>query len=131
LFFFAFLLPVLGKTGGVASYNGNQSYFFFLTFYFVSSFSQMLFRGVYTFRPQVVSGNFDLILSKPLNPLFRVILGGMDPIDLVMIPPLLVILILAALNFNPSLGSIFSFLILLFNAFLVSFALHTLIVALA
>jgi len=42
--------------------------------------AQLLFRDVYRFRPKVVSGDFDLILVKPINPLFRVLLGGADPL---------------------------------------------------
>ena len=49
--------------------------------------SQFLFREVYRFRPLVVSGEFDLVLVKPVSSLFRSLAGGADVIDLITIPP--------------------------------------------
>lgn len=129
--FILFLFSILRKTGGVGSYSSDQIILFFVIFNFISSFSQMFFRGVYTFRQTIVSGDFDLILSKPLNSLFRSVLGGFDFIDLATFPPLLLILFYAVGKLNPSFLSLIIFVLLLFNSFLISFSLHSLIVSLS
>ena len=130
-FFVLFLIFIFRKTGGMASYSSAQVIFFFLVFNFISSLSQMLFRGIYTFRQQVVSGSFDLILSKPLSPLFRVIFGSFDFIDLATIPVFVFALYLGGRSFSPSFLNLAIFLALLINSLLVSFSFSVLIASLS
>jgi len=131
LFFILFLVFIFQKSGGLGSYSANQAIFFFIVFNFVSSLSQMFFRGIYTFRQQVVSGSFDLILSKPLSPLFRVIFGSFDFIDLVTIPPLIFALFYSGSFLAPSLLDIAVFAALLINSLIISFSLSVIIVSLS
>src|SRR3990167_1989967 len=88
VFFGGFIFFLLKGTNTLAGYNLNQALFFYLTFFLIDTISQFLFREVYRFRPYIVSGSFDLILLKPMSPLFRVLMGGADAIDLITIPPL-------------------------------------------
>jgi len=82
LLFIAFIYFLVLNTGSLAGYSAKQVVFFFLTFNLVDILGQFLYREVYRFRPLLVSGDFDLILVKPFRPLFRVLMGGSDPIDL-------------------------------------------------
>ena len=93
VFFLIFLLTLFTQTRFLASYSQTQMLFFFLTFNFVDTVTQLLFREVYRFRPMVVSGDFDLVLVKPISPLFRVLVGGADPLDLLMLIPYVVALV--------------------------------------
>lgn len=128
VFFLLFLFLLLGKTKTFAGYNFWQSVFFFLTFNLIDLTAQFFLREVYRFRSLVVSGNFDLVLIKPVNPLFRVLVGGADILDLFTIPPLLFFLIFAATKMGgiTFLGAVLYFFLYL-NAMLIAAALHTVV----
>ncbi len=122
--YFGFLYFLVKGTNGFLGYTQNQVLFVTATYTFVDTVAQFFFRSVYTFRPLVISGDFDLILVKPANALFRVLLGGPDPIDLITIPPLIFVLILIGSSLNPSLLQVLSYILLLLNAFLIATAFH-------
>jgi ABC-2 type transport system permease protein len=79
---------------------------------------------VYRFRPKLVSGELDLIMAKPTNVLFRVLLGGADVIDLVTIPPLIFAIVFVGRMLNPNLGQVVLYLLLTANGLLISTAFH-------
>ncbi len=83
--FFVFLVFIFGSTSHIGGYSRDQILFFYLTFNLIDTSAQLLYREVYRFRPLVISGNFDFILLKPVNPLTRVLLGGADLMDLIML----------------------------------------------
>lgn len=83
--FFFFLLILLKKTRVFAGYDMNQALIFFLTFNVIDSAIQLLFREVYRFRQLVISGELDTILVKPYNPFIRVLIGGIDFMDAVIL----------------------------------------------
>ena len=85
-FFILFLVYAVRGAGGLAGYSVNQTIFFFLTFNIIDVINQFLFREVYRFRNLVTSGDLDLIMVKPMKPLFRVLMGGTDVIDMITIP---------------------------------------------
>lgn len=89
--FLVFLNFLFSGAKDLAGYSKEQIIFFYLSFNLVDTLSQMLFREVYRFRPLVVSGSLDFVLLKPLNPLVRVLLGGGDVMDLMMLILLLVV----------------------------------------
>ena len=70
LFFISFLFFLLKGAENLAGYNSTQTIFFFLSFMVVDTTAQFFFREVYRFRSYVVTGDFDLILAKPMNALF-------------------------------------------------------------
>lgn len=130
-FFLVFLFFLIKGTNNLAGYNLNQTLFFFLTFNVVDVISQFLFREVYRFRPQIVSGDFDLVLAKPINALFRSLMGGADVIDLITIPPLIYAVIYVGQMLNPTLIHVLIYIVLLLNGLLIATAFHIVVLALA
>lgn len=131
IFYFLFIFFLLKGTGSLAGYSVNQVVFFFLIFNLVDVITQFLFRNVYSFRPMIIKGDFDLVLAKPINALFRVLMGGADLIDLITIPPLVIITIIYAVRLQPSLMGIVAFIILLINSLVIATAFYIAILALA
>lgn len=129
--FFGFLYFLLLGSGNLAGYSSNQVVFFFLTFNLIDVITQFLFREVYNFRPMIINGDFDLVLAKPLNPLFRVLMGSADVIDLITIPPLVIATIYFGSLLHPSLLGVILFLVLLLNGFLIATAFHIIVLAFA
>ncbi len=130
LFFFAFLYFLMTGTKTLAGYTTNQVLFFFLTFNLVDITGQLLFREVYRFRPQVVSGNFDLVLVKPVSALFRSLTGGTDLIDLLTIPPIIFFVVTIGATFSPNLLEIILYILLMINGLLIVTAFHIAVLAL-
>ncbi len=129
LSYFGFLYFLVKGTNGFLGYNQNQVLFITATYLFVDTLAQFFFRSVYTFRPIVISGDFDLILVKPVNALFRVLLGGPDPIDFVTLPPIIFVLIWIGSTMSPNIFQIFSYFLLLINAMLISASFHILVLS--
>ena len=128
-FFFGFLYYLISGTKTLAGYETNQAIFFFLTFNLIDVLSQFLYREVYRFRPLVVSGDFDLVLLKPFNALFRVLMGGADVIDLITIPPLIFAALYIGRLLNPSLTHVLLFIILILNGLIIATAFHIAVLA--
>ncbi len=130
--FIVFLLVIFTKTAALSNYTVTQVLFFFITFNLVDTLSQLLFREVYSFRQMVVHGDFDLVLTKPMSPLFRVLVGGADPMDLAMMIPYIGALLYAAGNVGGiSLVRIGIYLLLLVNGLFIAMSFHILVLALA
>ncbi len=123
-FFAAFLFFLVQGAGRLAGYSLNQTIFFFLTFNVVSTLSQFLYREVYRFRHLVVTGDLDLVLAKPANTLFRVLLGGPDVIDFVLIPPLFAAVIYIGSMLEPSLVQTAAYVLLIVNGLIIATAFH-------
>ncbi len=83
--FFAFIYFIAKKTHTFAGYSPNQAVFIYLTFNVSDTLAQILFREVYRFKNTVVYGEFNSILMKPFNPLTKVLLGGVDFFDVIML----------------------------------------------
>jgi ABC-2 type transport system permease protein len=127
--FVAFLYFLVSGSGNLAGYNVDQVMFFFLTFNFVDIVSQFLFREVYRFRPLVVSGDLDLIMTKPMSSLFRVLMGGADIIDLATIPPLIAAMWYVGGKLNPTDSQVVLYLLLLANGMIIATAFHIAVLA--
>ncbi len=130
--FLGLILLLVNETGAIKGYNTNQALVFFLTFNLVDTVTQFLFREVYRFRPLLVSGDFDTILVKPYHPFVRILFGGMDLMDLGMLlfyVPLTAFVI--SRSGEISSAGLTTYLILIFNAFLIAAAFHILVLALA
>lgn len=130
-FFLAFLFFLVRGTQSLAGYSSQQAIFFFMTFNLVDVISQFFFREVYRFRPQVVSGEFDLVLVKPMSALFRALLGGADVIDFITIPPLVIAVYLIGAPLNPNTLQIISYITLILNGLLIATAFHIAVISLA
>lgn len=129
-FFTAFLYFLVTGAQDLAGYTVTQTLFFFLTFNLIDVISQFLFREVYRFRSYVVSGDFDLILLKPFSPLFRVLFGGADIIDLITLPPLLFAVIYFGIQISSGPLASLYYILLLFNGLLIAMAFHILVLSL-
>lgn len=127
-FFFSLLFLFLIKQNiqQFGDYTTDELIVFFLTYQIVDNFSQVLYRGVYVFSHYVRSGEFDFFLSKPISPLFRALTGKPDINDtLFLVPTLLVsLIVLSQLHIELTLTSVFMYLLLLLNSFLIVTALH-------
>jgi len=129
-FFFVFIIFLLKGTKSLAGYNLNQTLLFFFTFNLVDTISQFLFREVYRFRPLIVSGGFDLVLSKPVNALFRSLMGGADVIDLITIIPLTIATFYIASLLNPSILHTTFYILLVLNGLVIASAFHIFVLGL-
>jgi len=128
-FFTLFLVFLVKGTGVVAGYTVEQSILFFLTFNLIDIIGQFLFREVYRFRPLIVTGDFDLILVKPVSALFRVLMGGADFIDLVTIPPLIIAIYFVGKTLNPGFADIALFLLLTVSGLIIAASFHIIVLA--
>lgn len=130
--FTIFIIILVGKTSALAGYTLDQTIFFYLSFNLVDILSQLLFREVYRFRPQVVSGNFDFYLIKPFSPLFRSLATGPDLMDFLTLFPLLgaTIYFIVRLQIYDPLN-IFLYILLLGLGFIIALSFHILVLALA
>lgn len=129
--YFFFVSYLLFNTKVLAGYNINQTLVFFLTFNIIDTLAQLLFREVYRFRPLVVSGELDAILIKPFHPFVRILVGGIDLLDLLTVFIYVGILIF----FITQLGTLTLFNVLLFfllivNAMVIATAFHIIVLAL-
>lgn len=130
LFFIVFLFYIIKNTGSLAGYSLNQALFFFITFNVVDVSAQFLFREVYRFRPLIITGNFDLVLVKPINALFRSLMGGADLYDLITLPPLIFAVHYLGSQLNPSLLHTTYYILLLLNGLLIAAAFHIAVISL-
>lgn len=127
LFYFAFIFLVFSQTKFLKGYQLNQAIIIYLTFNLIDTMAQILFREVYRFRPLVVSGNFDLVLVKPFSPLLRVLLGGIDFLDFLLLFPYLILLCFFLISYPPLF--IFHYLLLIINSLILATAFHILVLS--
>lgn len=127
-----FIVLLVGKTKALAGYSLDQTIFFFLTFNLIDILSQLIFREVYRFRQAVVLGTFDFYLVKPINALFRSLIGGPDLIDFITLIPLIggIIFYINRLHIT-DFGSLLIYLILIAVGFIIALSFHILVLSLA
>jgi ABC-2 type transport system permease protein len=127
-----FLLLLQQNLNGIGDYTTDQIVIFFLTYQFLDTVSQIIFRGVYIFGWQVRSGELDFYLSKPISPLFRILTGKPDILDAFFLIPstALSIWIALHLNIHVTLLGLLMYFCLLINGFFILMSLHILVVCL-
>ena len=130
LLFGGFLFFLLRTTGTLAGYTLEQTLIFYLTFNLIDVVSQFLFREVYRFRPLIIRGTFDLVLIKPVSPLFRSLMGGADILDLITIPPLIAAIwyLISLVGATPL--QVGMFILLALNGLLIATAFHIAVISL-
>lgn len=129
--FVIFLYYLFNGVSTIGGFDRGQMLLFYLVFNVIDTAAQLLFREVYRFRPLIVTGGLDLILTKPLNPLIRVLLGGPDVIDMGML--LIIICVTAYVSqmyFHPNLSQILLFTVLVINSLVIAAAFHILVLSL-
>ncbi|MBU0974523.1 ABC transporter permease [Patescibacteria group bacterium] len=124
-----FLYLIKTTVTSFAGYTSDQMIVFFLTYQFIDLTSQIFYRGVYVFSGKVRSGEFDFLLSKPINPLFRALTGKPDINDAIfMIPSLAVsFYIFSKLDVVVSWQSLLWYLVLLINGLLIVTTINILV----
>ncbi|MDO8451637.1 MAG: ABC-2 family transporter protein, partial [bacterium] len=132
LLFMIFLLALFQRTSALSGYSIEQMLFIYLTYTCIDTTTQLFFREAYRFRPMVVSGDFDLVLVKPISPLFRALAGGADPLDLCMLVPYVgsLFYVIGKLG-EIHVTSVLLYIILLANGLLIAMGFHILVLALA
>ena len=132
LFFFGFLLLLLNKTKVLAGYNLWEVSLFYFTFNLVESATQMLFREVYRFRQYIVTGNFDMMLVKPVNTLFRALFGWTDILDFITLGPFIIAIgyIMTKIP-QINLIGVLIYISLVFNSLIIATSFHIFVLALA
>lgn len=132
VFFLGFLVLLVSKTRILAGYDLWQVLLFYLTFNLIDATTQMLFREVYQFRQKIISGNFDLILVKPVNSLFRTLFGWTDLLDFVTLLPFVVFIGLVLSKIPQiSIWNGFSYILLVINALWIAASFHIMVLSLA
>jgi ABC-2 type transport system permease protein len=132
VFFLLFIVLLVSKTKFLAGYNMWQILLFYMTFNFIDAVTQMLFREVYRFRQLVVSGNFDLILVKPVNSLFRSLLGWTDLLDFITLVPFIFFIGVILFNIPQiSILGLILYILLIINALIIAASFHIFVLGLA
>ena len=126
-----FIFSLTDRIGGLSGYNRDQIIIFFLVFNFVDIATSIIFQREFIFSAKkVVNGEFDFYLVKPMSPLFRIMAGYTDFMDLIILIALLIyglkftagsVVLTPAIVFPAILMTLFSFLI--------SFSIHVWVVA--
>lgn len=131
LFLFLFIFLLFSRTSSIAGYSLTQMIFFFLTFNIIDTIPQFLWRDVYRFRGQIVNGYFDYTLLKPISPLFKSLFGGSDIFDLFILVLLSIFLYFGFhIIGKVSVQNIAIYLLLLFNACMISLSFHIFVLCL-
>lgn len=125
-----FLLIIKRTIPYFAGYTSDQMIVFYLAYQFIDVTSQIMYRGVYNFGTKVKTGEFDFLLTKPINVLFQTLIGEPDLNDALFLLPNILITgyLLITLDLSITLASALWFIILLVNSFLIATALHILVV---
>lgn len=125
------IFSIFNQVSNIKNFTLSQAVIFTLVYSFISSATQFLFRSLYTFRPILIKGDFDMDLLKPLPSFFRPVLSGPDFLDVPMIFIQLFAIIYFLIKFSlvPNLGSAFLFTLLFVNGFIISFSIHLIIAA--
>lgn len=130
IFIFIFIVLLFGRTKLIKGYDFGQLLIFFLTYNTIDTLGQVLYREVYRFRPLVQSGEFDLVLLKPFHPFVRILLGGVDFLDVILIVPYFIVTFLVyARAGHVQAASILWYIALIFNSLILMTAFHILVLA--
>jgi len=128
-FFFFFIFLIFSKTKMLKGYQVQHGLIIYLTFNLIDTLSQLLFREVYRFRPLVISGNLDLLLTKPIPLLLRLLLGGIDFLDFLMLFPYTSLLLFFVFQEKIVGEKIVLYLLLVGNALILATAFHIFVLA--
>jgi len=131
VFVFILIFLLFSKIKFIKGYTLDQAIVFYLTYNLVDTLSQILFREAYRFRPLVVSGGLDLVLLKPFHPFIRLLFGGIDFLDLVLVIPYCGALVYyIARSGHLGISSFLLFTALVFNSLVLAMAFHIIVLGL-
>jgi len=131
VFFILFLFLLTSKTRTLGGYTIWEVLLFFLTFNVIDIIAQFLWREVYRFRTYIVSGSFDMVLTKPISPLLRVLFGGSDALDLITLVPLVIFMAYVATQIGDiSIINVIVYILLIANGLIIALSFHIFVLAL-
>jgi len=132
IFLLLVIISIFSHTKTMAGYSKYQVIVFFLTAFLVDTIGQALFRGIYLVREDIRKGNFDYVVSKPLNSLVYSMFRLPDVLDVIFLIPLFVLIIFTFIKlgvfFNPT--NIFLYIIFISLSIIILTALHIISVSL-
>ena len=120
------VFSIFNQVSSIKNYTLPQAIIITLVYGLVDSTTQFLYRALYSFRPILIKGDFDLDLLKPIPSYFRPIFSDPDFLDI----PMLIIQIIALIYFLihyslvPSIPTILFFMVIFFNGVVLTFAIH-------
>lgn len=127
---FLVIILIFQRVKIIKGYDFNQVVVFYLIFNLIDTLAQVFFRGVYRFKYYVISGNFNLILTKPHHPFLQILVGGVDFLDLLMLIPYFFLFLFFVLKIpNLNFFSFFVFGLLIVNSLLIATAFHIFVLA--
>ncbi len=129
VFYFLFIFFLVSRTKFLAGYSLQQTIIFFLTFNFIDTMGQLLFREVYRFRPLIVNGELDSVLVKPYHPFIRILIGGIDIMDVITVIPYLGVLVYFIFQAHLNSINILLYTGFMINALFLATGFHILILA--
>lgn len=132
-FFLILVISIFRFTDNLAGYSMYEVILFFLTFNLIDVGAQFLFRGVYFLKTDIIRGQFDYVLSKPVNKLFYAMSRLVDILDLIS-----VFLIIGGIIYDVNLlmnkisvQDIILYISLVLNGMVLVFVIHAIIAALS
>ena len=128
-FMFFLLFFIFSKTRVLKGYTFQEAALFYMIFNLIDTISQIVFREVYRFRSLVVSGGLDTILLKPYHPFLRILVGGVDVLDVALLIPYCIIALIIALQGHIVFIYFLLFLVLFVNAIWIATSFHILVLA--
>ncbi len=126
---FLFLLFIFQRTRALQGYSFEQVALFYMVFTIVDTVSQILFREVYRFRWLVSSGALDTVLLKPYHPFMRVLVGGVDILDVFLLIPYIAYTLYLISHLGATIMQSVGFVVLIMNAFWISTSFHIIVLA--
>ncbi len=126
VFFLVLILSIFNHTDLMAGYGKYEVILFFLTFNLIDVIPQALFRGIYLFREDVRKGNFDFILSKPINPLFYSLTRLTDVLDTIFLLPVIALLVYVVFQIpgGVEFSNLFAYILFLLLGLIIVVAIH-------
>ncbi|MFA7301248.1 MAG: ABC-2 family transporter protein [Candidatus Shapirobacteria bacterium] len=125
------IYSIFNQVSTIKNFTLPQAVIITLVYSLIDSITQFLFRSLYSFRPILLKGDFDLDLLKPLPSFFRPMLSGPDFLDVPMIILQIVALFFFLTKFSlvPSPITLLLFLLISTNGIILAFSLHLIIAA--
>jgi ABC-2 type transport system permease protein len=125
-FFILLIFSIFRFTDNLAGYGKYEVLLFFLTFNLLDVASQSLLRGIYMFKEDVRRGNFDYVISKPVNSLFYSLTKLTDILDLIFLIPVIAILIFTFWKLQMAITflNLALYLFLVFTGLLIILGIH-------
>ncbi len=132
VFFLILVISIFRFTNNLAGYGMYEVILFFLSFNLLDVAASFFFRGVYVIKTDVMRGQFDYILSKPVNKLFYTMSRLVDILDLIFLIPIIagIIYVLMKSTNKISVQGIFLYILLILNGIILVFAIHVIIASL-